>query len=132
MAPVANVEQSVIRYPGMRQQVLSAIDALADPEYQQRVWIRRELPHPDYYDELDLNVHILFDDAQVLPDPASAVGVLLHPDEVEPLGALGTVLDPLIDELDDQPDAVYLGHPRWGEVVRAAEAARSVMRAHES
>ncbi|WP_143174075.1 hypothetical protein [Streptoalloteichus hindustanus] len=35
------------RYPGVRLQVLSAVESLADREHQERVWVRRELPHPD-------------------------------------------------------------------------------------
>lgn len=119
-----------IKYPGVRTQVLAAVEALADREYQERVWIRHELPHPGYYDELDLSVHTLFDDAAVLPDPASAVGTVLHPDEVGPLDGLGAVFGPLIDDLGDQPDAVYLADPRWDDVVRAAAGAWEVMRAH--
>ncbi|GAB3007141.1 SCO4402 family protein [Saccharothrix stipae] len=119
-----------IRYPGVRTQVLSAVESLADREYQERVWIRGELPHPGYYDELDLSVHTLFDDAAVLPDPASAVGAVLHAHEVGPLHELGAVFGPLIDDLGDQPDAVYLADPRWDDVVRAAVKAYEVMRAH--
>lgn len=119
-----------IRYPGVRTQVLSAVEALADREYQERVWIRHELPHPGYYDEHDLNIHILYDDAAVLPDPASAVGTVLHEDEVGPLQELEAVYGPLIDDLGDQPDAVYLADPRWDDVVRAAARAWEVMRAH--
>jgi hypothetical protein len=118
-----------IRYPGVRTQVLSAVESLADREYQERVWIRHELPHPGYYDELDLSVHTLFDDAAVLPDPASAVGTVLHAQEVGPLAELGAVFGPLIDDLGDQPDAVYLADPRWDDVVRAAVKAYEVMRA---
>lgn len=101
-----------------------------DRDYQERVWIRHELPHPEYYDELNLNVHTLFDDSTVLPDPTSAVGDVLYPDEVEPLRALGAVYGPLIDEIGDKTYAVYLAHPQWAEVVRAAGEAWSAMRAH--
>lgn len=121
----------MIRYPEARVQVLAAVEALADPEYQRRVWIRGELPKPEYVDDLTVNVHILFDDFTVLPDPAPRAGYSLYPDEVEPLRALGAVLDPLLDELDGQPDERYLEHPQWTEVVRAAASAWTVMRANE-
>jgi hypothetical protein len=117
-----------IRHPGVRGQVLSAIEALADLAYQIRVWIRHEPPHPGYYDEFDLTVHTLFDDTMVLPNPDSAVGEVLYPDEVEPLRALGKLLGPLIDETGDEP---YLAHPRWPMVVEAAQAALAVMKGHE-
>jgi hypothetical protein len=121
-----------IRYPGVRVQVLSAVEALADREYQERVWIRHELPHPKYYDELKLEVHILFDDTEVCTDPMSCVGEVIHPDEVEPLRELGVIFDALLTELGDVTDAEYLAHPRWAELVRLAGVAWTVMQAHET
>lgn len=120
-----------IKYPGVRTQVLAAVESLSDRAYQERVWIRHELPHPGYYDELDLTIHSLFDDSTVLPDPTTAVGTVIHPDEVEPLTELGAVFGPLIDDLGDQPDAVYLADPRWDDVVRSAAKAWQVMQTHE-
>ncbi|MFD2473643.1 hypothetical protein ACFSVL_40015 [Amycolatopsis silviterrae] len=82
---------------------------MSDREYQERVWIRRELPRPGYYDEFDLAVHSLFDDSPILPSPApGCVGELIHADEEVPLARLGEVLSPLIDELGDVSDAEYV------------------------
>jgi hypothetical protein len=39
-------------YPTARWQVMLAVAALSDREYQDRVWIRHELPHENYYDSL--------------------------------------------------------------------------------
>ncbi|MFG3437739.1 hypothetical protein ACGF0J_10915 [Nonomuraea sp. NPDC047897] len=66
-----------IRFPDMRKEVEGAVRALADLEYQQAVWIRREDPHSQYYDDFDLNIHILYDDTAVLEDPYAAIGQLL-------------------------------------------------------
>lgn len=41
---------------------MEALESLADRDYQQRVWIEHQYPHDDFYDELDLEIHILFDD----------------------------------------------------------------------
>lgn len=118
-----------VRYPEMRLQVLSAINALADREYQQRVWIDRIYPHENYYDDLDLNIHILYDDALVLPDPTSTVEqILASRAEADAFRLLAERLDPIINELGDSPDSVYLSHPGWPSVVDAAESARAVMR----
>lgn len=123
------MEHSVtsVRHPSMRAEVVLAVQSLADPAYQQRVWIRREYPHDSYYDDLTQNVNILFDDTGVLPDPSSAVGDILYPSEVASMAALGNVLDPLIDELGDVTDSQYLNHPQWSQVVRSAEAAYAVL-----
>lgn len=120
-----------IRFRGMREWIVDALQVLADPDYQQRVWIRREYPHPGFFDNLDMNIHTLFDDAVVLPDPEPAIGALIYPDEVEVLRALGAVFEPLIDELGNVGDADYLAHPRWAEVVRRAADAYRVMHAND-
>lgn len=118
-----------VRYPEMRIQVLSAVNALADRDYQQRVWIDRIYPHENYYDDLDLNISILYDDTLVLPDPATALGTILaNTVEVGSLRSLAEHLDPIIDELGDSPDSRYLSHPKWPGVVSAANAALEVMR----
>ncbi len=118
---------SPVRFPEMRAEAVGAVRALSDRAYQDRVWIRRELPTPTFMDGLDLNVHILFDDTRVLPDPTPVVGVVIHADEVESLQALGDVLALLIDDLGDVPDADYLADPRWAQVVDAAVAALAAM-----
>ncbi|MGV9296830.1 SCO4402 family protein [Amycolatopsis sp. NPDC003676] len=123
---------SGIRFPGIRAQIVSAVVSLSDRDYQERVWIRRELPHPDYYDEFDLAVHSLFDDSQILPAPApGCVGELIYADEEFPLARLGEVLGPLVDELGDVPDADYLNSPQWPEVIRRAKAVREIMERNE-
>ncbi|MFB9927596.1 hypothetical protein ACFORO_20305 [Amycolatopsis halotolerans] len=123
---------SGIRFPGIRTQIVSAIVSLSDRDYQERVWIRREFPHPDYYDEFDLAVHSLFDDSPILPSPApGCVGELIYADEEIPLARLGEMLGPLIDELGDVPDAEYLNSPQWPEVVRRATAVREIMERNE-
>jgi len=124
------MEQAVsgIRFPGIRTQIVSAIVSLSDREYQERVWIRRELPRPGYYDEFDLAVHSLFDDSPILPSPApGSVGELIYADEEVLLARLGEVLSPLIDQLGDVPDAEYLNSSQWPEVVRRAQEAREAM-----
>ena len=82
-----------------------------------------------YYDDLTLNVHVLYDDMRVLPSPEDAVPSLLHAAEVLPLRAVDSALGPLIRELGDSSDEAYLADPRWPHVVEAAKAALAVMRA---
>lgn len=121
-----------VRYPEMRAEVVRAVTALADPGYQRRVWVARQFPHPKFFDDLDANLHVLFDDATVLPDPGQAVGTIVWAGEVPALAELGRVLGPLIDELGDVPQQAYLDHPRWEDVVRAASRAVAVMDADRS
>lgn len=112
----------------MRAAVVGALEALSDRSHQDSVWLDRQSPSPGYIDNLDLNIHVLYDDVEVLPDPASRVGSVITDEEVQPLRELGAVLDPLIDELGDSPDADYLRHPGWPAVVQAAATALELLR----
>jgi hypothetical protein len=111
----------------MRAEVIEAVRSLADPRYQQRVWIRHEYPHEGFYDDLTMNVNVLFDDTSVLDDPAKSVGVALYEEETEVMRALAAVLSPLVDELEDASDAAYLAHPSWATVVARAQAAYALL-----
>ncbi|WP_435812251.1 SCO4402 family protein [Streptomyces olivaceoviridis] len=118
-------ELNSVSFPEMRGNVVSAVQALADEDYQQRVWIDREYPHEGYYDDFDMNLHILFDDTLVLEDPTAAVGTILRSkEEVEAMGALASALDALLaTEGRDKTDAEYIASPLWHAVLRAASAA---------
>lgn len=117
-----------VKYPWARWEVLLAVAALSDLEYQHRVWIRHELPHEDYYDSLTLSIHTLFDDWAVLPEPQKAVGtVLVDGPEIPRLQELCDVLDPLITELGDRADEEYLQDERWPAVLDRAKAALSAL-----
>lgn len=116
---------TTVQFPDMRLEVIAALRALADPQRQQS-WGKVE-EGVSSYDDLTLNVHILYDDCQVLPDPSAAVGSVLEASEVDALRAVHEVLNPLLDELGDKPDSEYVGDPRWRSVVAAAgEALRSM------
>jgi hypothetical protein len=117
-----------IEFPDMRNEVISALRSLSDPIHQQTRWGRYE-EGVNYYDDLALNIHILYDDCQVLPDPETATPAVLHAAEVSAFQALEDVLGPMIDDLGDRPDAHYTNDPRWVEVIRAARDALAMMRA---
>jgi hypothetical protein len=119
-----------VEFPEMRDQVIAALQSLADPSHQRVQWGRYE-EGVNYYDDLTLNVHVLYDDTQVLPDPSRSVGAVLYEDEVEALRRLDAALGPMLDELQDSSDSTYLADPRWPEVVAAARAALDVMRSSE-
>ncbi|MEY8040070.1 hypothetical protein AB8O55_11750 [Saccharopolyspora cebuensis] len=116
-----------VTYPEMRAEVIDALGCLSDPDYQQRVWIRHEYPTEGFYDDLTINVNILFDDARVLPDPEPRVGWVLHPTEVDAMRTLGQALEPLIDNLGEASDARYLEHPQWPEIITRARHAHQVL-----
>jgi hypothetical protein len=131
---VAVVELAVIstpRFPEMRHEVISALTSLSDPWHQAHRWGRYE-DGVSYYDDLTMNVNILFDDCQVLPDPASSVGDILFEGEVFAFLALSAALGPMIDDLGNRSDQDYIGDSRWGTVVGAASKALLAMRSSDA
>jgi hypothetical protein len=115
-----------ITYPEMRLQVIEAVRALADPHHQRTRWGRYE-EGVNYYDDLALNVHILYDDCMVLPEPHGAVPTVLHAQEVSIFSELEKALGPMLDELQGEADDVYMRDPRWSRVVETAARALAVM-----
>jgi hypothetical protein len=112
----------------MRLQVIAAVRSLSDQQHQEVNWGRVE-NGVSYYDDLTLNVHALYDDCMVLPEPSQAVPDVLHQEEVPALHDLGRALGPMLRDLGDRPDAEYLSDPRWPSVVQAAKVALGVMQA---
>jgi hypothetical protein len=51
----------------MRREVALAVEHLADPEYQRRVWVERTYPSPTYHDDLNMTLHTLYDDTGTPP-----------------------------------------------------------------
>ncbi|MET8729522.1 hypothetical protein ABZV81_20420 [Streptomyces parvus] len=121
--------RKVVKLPEMRAEAIGAVQALASPEYQQRVWIDRTYPHPDYYDDLTLNVHILYDDTAVLASPEAALGYTLTSEqEVRAMKELAHALDAALEGVGaDAPDAEFLQSPLWPQVVAAAQAALTAL-----
>ena len=112
----------------MRRDVLDSLAVLFDVEYQERAWIRGEGFQPGQYDDFDYHVHVLYDDAAVLPDPANSIGtVLVAGDEIERLRSLGQLLDALLAEHGDVGASVFMADPRWPEVGRLAALALAAM-----
>jgi hypothetical protein len=128
MADLEHVVRTVnVRFPSMRRDVMFALAALADRDYQSDVWVGR-MPRPGYSDNLDVVVSCLYDDCQVLPDPTSRIGsVLVEGPEIARLRHLGEVLDVLLDELQGQDDAAFLDDIRWRDITETAGLALSAM-----
>jgi hypothetical protein len=117
-----------VEFPRIRRDVLDSMAVLSDREYQQRAWIRKEGFAPGQYEDLDYHIHVLFDDAAVLPDPAESIGQVLVPgDEVERLRLLGGLLSDLLDKHGDVDAGVFMSDPQWDDVVRTASQVLAAM-----
>ena len=74
---------------------------------------------------IDQVFHFLFDDHDF---DESDIGLsLCDVKEVELISALKTVLESILDEVGDADDAVFVTHPHWPQVRRAAEQANMYM-----
>ncbi|UNO42983.1 hypothetical protein [Streptomyces sp. MST-110588] len=117
-----------IRFPEMRERVIFAVRHLADQQYQQKIWMEQQYPHPDYYDDFSLTLNSL-DDTAVLDDPVAAIGITLScADEAEAMRRLADRLDEIINTVGGQsPDSHFLASPLWSGVIEAAQDALEVL-----
>lgn len=129
-APTGSRPTAQVRFPAMRLEIIEAMRSLSDVEHQRRQWGNYDA-QINYYDDLRLNVQMLYDDIAVLPDPAASVPDLLHASEVDALAGVDLALRPLIDDLGAADDSRYTRDPRWASVVSAAAHALDAMRASD-
>ncbi|WP_260634810.1 SCO4402 family protein [Streptomyces angustmyceticus] len=118
-----------VNLPEMRKEIISAVKALSDTDYQQRVWIDQIYPNADFFDDFTLNVNVLYDDTTVLDDPAAALGQTLANDaEVAAMQRLAGRLGDILDSVGrDADDLTFLQSPLWSGVVTAAQEALRVL-----
>lgn len=58
---------SDVRFPAMRREVVRALASLADIDYQRRAWVGGEFSEPTVYEDLTMNINVLFDDCYLTP-----------------------------------------------------------------
>ncbi|GAB3484593.1 SCO4402 family protein [Amycolatopsis cihanbeyliensis] len=119
---------SVVRYPDMRANVVGAVRALADPEFQRRAWIRKGPPQPGFAFDFTFYVNVL-DDVRMREDPAATIGeILRNQKEVDVMKELASSLESLFHELGvERTDEEYLASPLWKPVVAAAKDALVIL-----
>lgn len=121
------MELSELKFPTMREELLSYIRGLSDVDYQYRAWVER--PSSVHgYDELDYTIHFFYDDTGLAENPYAWVGLVLRSrDEANCIKSLVSAIDVVFDkygvELSDQE---YLDKEEWEDVVKNARAALKV------
>jgi len=115
-----------VRYPSLRLDIWVSLTALSDPSHQAIHW-GKDFAGDDDFDSLAEHLTCLYDECEVLPRPERAVGSILRASEVPAMRMLGRELGALILELGEAPDSLYVTHPRWFDVVVAAEGAIAAM-----
>ena len=128
MADLGHVVFAVsVQFPAMRRDVMSALAALADEQYQQFVWLGQG-EWPGHAADLQLAVNVLFDDAQVLPEPSTRVGtVLVEGHEISRLRELGSLLNGMLERHARDADQDVVDDPDWDRVRDAASRALSAI-----
>ncbi len=123
------MSQAQVQLPQMREEIIAAVRALSDPDHQRQVWIERRYPHPGYYDDLTLNLNVLYDDTLVLEDPEAAIGTTLRDTaEAQKMQQLADRLDEILNSVGPaEGDATYIGHRLWPLVVEAAREAYATL-----
>ncbi|MFE1261110.1 hypothetical protein ACFW5X_11350 [Streptomyces albogriseolus] len=110
-----------------RVHVVPVVLALANPPWQQDVWL-----DPSVFENLDHVFHTLFDDFCDADEPERYLGVSLRSaEEVTLMRELGTALNAAAAEAPDDTDTEYLQAPSWLTVVAVAGRLAQVMVAND-
>jgi len=119
-----------VRFPALRNDVANSLKVLADPEYQQRVWLDRRPLEDEPVITWDTVVNMLYDDAQLGDGARSAIGdVLRHESEARAVDAVLASLEQAFVQAGgiEAPVDVLLETPAWSVVVESARAADATM-----
>lgn len=122
-----------LKLPGLRSEVVYALCTLADPAYQEAIWINHKSPKgytkASYYDSFDLAVQVIFDDARLSKDAMSGIGDILN--TAEEARAIEDVVYAINDVFSDvgkkASDLQYVRSARWPRVVQAAQKALKIL-----
>lgn len=122
------LELSELKFPSMREELISYLSRLSDLDYQYQAWVERSSPGLDY-DELNYTIHFLYDDTGLAENASDWIGLVLR-DEIEArsvenvVSALDLVFDKYGTELSDKE---YLEKKEWLWVVNASKDALSIL-----
>lgn len=117
--------KKILEMPWVREEVVDILCTLSDKEYQQRVWVRKELPPGVKLDNFTLVVNVLFDDLWLYDNPQWMMSCFLYSQEEMALvskviDALHSVLECLGAEATDQQ---YIESPQWPVVIKYSKNA---------
>lgn len=121
-------EKTSLQYPNMRVELIEYLKELADPDYQERFWIRGEV-REGLMDGLDFPIDFLFDDTRFADDPERTVGVMVY-DEREMTAVVKVVnaIDAVFDDIGlEATDEIYVRSRLWPGVIAAASEALRIL-----
>jgi hypothetical protein len=121
---VEKLELSELKFPAMRDELISYLQGLSSAEYQYNAWVARADPVLAY-DEFNYVVHFLYDDTDLATDADSWVGLIFR-GESEALAISEVVrsLDVIFEKYGTAlSDAEYLTKPEWAYVIESSKHA---------
>lgn len=111
----------------MHEEIQHYLEYLADEDYQRRVWIEGERPHPmAMVDDL---IHFFFDDTRLADDIDDCIGWYVRDArEATAIRAAVEAFDAVLDKYGTKlRDAEYVAKPEWAQVLATAKAALAVV-----
>ncbi|OOW00167.1 MULTISPECIES: SCO4402 family protein [Pseudomonas] len=122
------LELSELKFPSMREELISYLSGLSDLDYQYRAWVERSSPGLDY-DELNYTVHFLYDDTGLAENASDWIGLVLKDEkEARSVANVVSALDVIFDKYGTElSDKEYLEKKEWLWVVSASKDALSIL-----
>ncbi|HNT78706.1 MAG TPA: hypothetical protein PKH77_27165 [Anaerolineae bacterium] len=119
----------MLKYPGLRNNLIFTLRALADPVYQQKVWVDSITPREGYIDNFDEAVHCIFDALSLEMHLEAAIDVILQdPREADMVKALVQSLNAALNNVPSNvPDQMFIESDYWPAVVRTAREAYTAL-----
>lgn len=132
---MAHLEHTMthLDFPWRRLDVAASLEPLTDVD-RHALWSA----HPSKIFAVRDCVNVL-DDMMLLTHPEAFVGAVIFPDEATLFEELGDVMNPIMDDLKPPlgegflsgvPDAAWVAHPLWPEVVLRATRLLALIRAN--
>jgi hypothetical protein len=124
----------MVQLPHKRNEMMHYLQALADTDYQLRVWIRGEGSGEMSQDCLGYALTFFFEDTMLAEAPERNIGTILTSvQEVASVRKLTQNLENLLNQLGDNcSDLEYISSPLWRPVVAAAQDAVNACVRHEA
>ncbi|MBV6663703.1 hypothetical protein KV572_22365 [Pseudomonas yamanorum] len=123
-----NLEPSELKFPSMREELVSYLAGLSDSYYQYRAWVERSSPDLAY-DELDYTIHFLYDDTGLAENAYTWIGLVLKNDqEARAIEDVVQAINALFDKYGtDLSDKEYLEKEEWARIVCVSKDALKVL-----
>ncbi|WP_373700935.1 hypothetical protein [Neisseria dentiae] len=123
------MELSKLTLPNMRKELISYVDSLSDIDYQERVWVQKNFPSSNFYDDFDESIHFFYDDTSLSEDPFEYIGsILLNNQEAEAVSSLISALDDIFSKYGlHLSDKEYIELTEWIHVINAAKKLKLIL-----